>query len=419
MDFNSFEIKKGINLHFIKTNKFKTTTISFCFHRPLNKSEASLNALSASVMRCCCPLYPSRQLLAEAMDDLYGASFDASVRKKGNDHIILMLFSFANEKYLNTSEHITDKILEIAKSIIYEQTSFREDYFVQEKENLKLDIYAEINDKRSYAQKRCIEEMCKGDEYSTSRLGDIDSVDKITNEELFEHYKNVILKSPLDVFVCGDADFEKLKVNISDMLKNSEIKLYDYAKNTIIPKRDEILRITDTEKITQGKLSMGFTTGLAPQISTYPSLLIFNGILGGGAYSKLFNNVREKLSLCYYASSSLHFLKGIMLINSGIEVKNFKKAYDEILIQLQDIKDGKITDDEFKASVLGTINSLRSMTDSQLSIIDYYLTLLICGQPTDIDSLIKSVSTVTVYDVIRIAKSVELNTVYFLKGDEN
>lgn len=419
MDLKSYEIKKGVNLHFIKTDKFKTTTLSFCFHRPLNKEEASLNSLSAMVMRRCCPMYPSSKLLAEAMDDLYGASFDTNVRKKGNDHIIFMMFSFPNEKYLKTKAPITKNVLEIAKSIIFEQDKFRNDYFVQEKENLKLDINAEINDKRSYAQKRCIEEMCKDDVYSVSTIGDVNSVDKITNDELFNYYKNTILKSPVDIFICGDADFEMIKNEIEKIYENISVNCFDYGKNTVIKHRDEVLRVTDAEQITQGKLSMGFTTGLKPDMSKYPSILIFNGILGGGAYSKLFNNVREKLSLCYYASSTMHFLKGIMLINSGIEVENFQKAYDEILIQLQDIKEGKISDEEFNASVLGTVNSLRSMTDSQISIIDYYLTQIICGEIIDIDALIQSVLKVNVNDVIEIAKSIKLNTVYFLKGDEN
>lgn len=419
MDFKTYEIKKGVNLHFIKTDKFKTTTLSFCFHRPLNKDEASLNALSAMVMRRCCPMYPSSKLLAEAMDDLYGASFDTNVRKKGNDHIILMLFSFPNEKYLKIKEPVTKKILKIAKSIIFEQEKFRGDYFTQEKENLKLDISAEINDKRSYAQKRCIEEMCKDDVYSVSSIGDINSVDKIANEELFNYYQNTVLKSPVDIFICGDADFEMIKNEIENIYENIMINCFDYEKCTIIKSRNEVLHLTDTEQITQGKLSIGFTTGLKPDMSKYPSILIFNGILGGGAYSKLFNNVREKLSICYYASSTMHFLKGIMLINSGIEVENFQKAYDEILIQLQDIKDGKISDEEFNASVLGTVNSLRSMTDSQISIIDYYLTQIICGEIISINDLIQLVLKTNVNDIIEIAKSVELNTVYFLKGDEN
>ena len=184
-------------------------------------------------------------------------------------------------------------------------------------------------------------------------------------------------------------------------------------------KSDEVKKVTDTEQIVQGKLAMGFTTGVTPLSPLYPALMVYNGILGSGAYSKLFNNVREKLSLCYYASSSMHYLKGMMVINSGIEVENFQKAYDEILVQAEDMKKGNISADEINAAKLGTVNSLRSMTDNALLLEDYYLTRLVSGKMFDIDELIEAVSKVTTDDVITAAQTVKLDTVYFLKGEKN
>jgi predicted Zn-dependent peptidase len=418
MKLNSIQIKSGVNLHYLQTSKFKTTSLGFYFHRPLNRNEVTVNSLLSMVMRRGCPDYPTSRELAIRLDSLYAASLESGVRKKADSQIIAFDFTFANEKFIGNSEPVLENVLKIAYSLILKQDGFSEEHINQEKENLKMQILSQINDKRQYATQRCIEEMCKDEPYGTNKLGYVEDVDKITSNELYQHYKNVILKSPVDIFACGDIDIFWLEQQLRQMFSEIEISDYRYPKLTIIKEVSDVKNITDTEQIVQGKLSLGFRTKIGPTDARYPALMMYNSILGNGVFSKLFNNVREKLSLAYYASSNVDYLKGIMTINSGIEVENFQKAYDEILVQIEEIKKGNITDNELFAARLGTINSLKSLTDNAILLEDYYLGKLITGQIIEIDELVELIQGVTKEQIIDVSKGIELDTVYFLKGSE-
>lgn len=418
MKLDCYNIKNGVNLYYLKTEKFKTTNLSFFIHRPLSREEVTLNALASTVIRRGCPKYPKSKDLSNALSDLYGAAFDTGIKKKGDNQIITASLSFANEKYVPGHPAILSEALDIAESVLLKQTDFNAEYVAQEKENLKSLILAQKNDKRQYAQARCVEEMCKNEPYGISRYGYADKVDDITAVALFEHYKNVVLKSGVDIFICGDVDIDFVKSRISDMYKDIDVTYVEYEKCSVIKDVAEVNKITETEPIAQGKLSIGFRTGISSSDKLYPALMMYNAILGGGIFSKLFNNVREKLSLCYYASSNVDYNKGVMLINSGIEVKNFQKAYDEILNQIEDIKKGVISETELVAARLGTVNSIKSVTDSAFGTADYYLGKLVCGKMIDIETLRQLIDNVTIEDIIEVAGKIQLDTVYFLKGSE-
>jgi len=418
MSINSIKIKSGINLHYLYTNKFKTTTLGIYIHRPLAKEEATKNALLSMVLRRACPLYPDSRSLAKQLDELYGATLETGVRKKGDSQIISMNLSFANEKFINNAESILESVLSLADSMLLKQTLFSKEYVSQEKENLKTQILSQINDKRQYASLRCIEEMCKDEPSGIDRYGYINDIDNLDQNNLYEHYKNVFLTSPMDIFVCGEVDIFWVEQRLLEMFAGVEVKNSKYPKISIIKDVKEVKNITETEQIAQGKLSMGFRTTVEASGAKYPALLIYNAVLGSGAYSKLFNNVREKLSLAYYASSNADFLKGILMINSGIEVANFQKAYDEIMLQMEAIKNGDITDEEMRSAILGTINSIKSLTDNAVLMEDYYLSKLIAGNIIGIDELARLASSITKEQVIEVAKDIKLDTVYFLKGSE-
>ena len=260
--------------------------------------------------------------------------------------------------------------------------------------------------------------MCKDEPYGISKNGYIEDIDKIDSDSLFNHYKNVILKSPVEIFVNGDADIMALKNKFERMFNNIEVTETLAPPADVKKEVDEIKTVTEEQPVAQGKLSMGFRTNVFMTDSNYPALMIYNAVLGCGIYSKLFNNVREKLSLCYYASSSIDHLKGIMKINSGIEVKNFKKAYDEILVQIKDIEEGKISDMEMSAAILGTVNSLKSLTDSSFLLNDYYMGKIISGKIIGIYELVDALKNITKEQVIAVSKKIHLDTVFFLKGCE-
>ncbi|MCK9478937.1 MAG: insulinase family protein [Firmicutes bacterium] len=419
MSIHSFEIKKGVNLHHINTDKFKTATLGFYFHRPLSKREVTINALLSHALKRGCPSYPDTMQLNKRLDELYGASLSCGVRKKGDSQVIHINFEFISENYVKTNQSILDGIFGLAKEIITGQTHFAAQQVQQEKENLRRLILSVINDKRSYANIRCVEIMCQNEPHGIRELGFAEDIEKIDEKSLYEHYKKIVLKSPVDVFVCGDVDINKVLEHIKQMFEYTNQMDFDRPKFQMTKSGGEIKKIIETENIAQGKLSLGFTTGINAPQRQYPALLIFNALYGGGPSSKLFNNVREKLSLAYYASSRADLLKGIMTVNSGIEVANYQKAYDEIMLQLGEIQKGNVTDEEMSAAVLAMINSVKSITDSAIAMEDYWLGRLIADTQVDFDELTSQLGKVTIEDVVEVSRNVALDTVYFLKGKES
>ena len=418
MKLQTFKIKDGVTLNYLKTDKFKTTNLSFFINRPLTEEEVTINALLSLVLKRSCPKYKTSMELNNALNDLYGAVIDTGIKKKGANQFLVTSFSFVNEKFIPGNPSIIDEIFTIAKDLLLNRNSFNEEYVSQEKENLKSLILSQKNDKRLYAQARLIEEMCKGEPSGIMRYGYVDKIDEITCEQLYTHYKDTVLLSRVDVFICGDVDIDRVLSLVKDMYKDITVKNTGYVDLSVKTDVAEVKDITETEEIAQGKLSIGFRTGITLKDKEYPALMMYNAILGSGIFSKLFNNVREKLSLCYYASSSVDSISGTMYINSGIEVSNFKKAFDEILKQVQDMKDGVISTEEFIAAKLGTINSIKSITDSAFGTIDYYLSKFVSGKMIDTDSLIGLIDKVTVDDIVKVAQGIKLDTVFFLKGSE-
>lgn len=418
MELQKISIKENVTLYYMPTKKFKTTALGFYFHRPLDKKEASLNSLLAAMLRRACPDFPTGKELSVHLDNLYGAAFSSTVRKKGERQILCLNFQFVNDKFIESETDILGEILKLAKSAVFNQNSFSEEYLAQEKENLKLLIMSAMNDKRRYALKRCIEIMCENEPYGIPENGYAKDVDQITSQQLFEHYKNVILKSPVDIFVTGDTDIDFISKKISEMLPGTENEAFDVLPYSLKGQPDDVKRVTEKQQIVQGKLCMGFRTSITSADPRYPALMMYNAILGCGIFSKLFNNVREKLSLCYYASSNIDSLKGIMTVNSGIEVKNFQKAYDEIMVQIKDIEKGNISDTEMEAALLGTVNTINSLSDNPFVTDDYYIGKIISGEITKPEVLAEKVRAVTREQVVEVAKNIRLDTVYFLEGSE-
>jgi len=418
MSIQTTKIRKGFNFHYIHTKKFKTTTLSFYFHRPLNKREVTINALLANLLKRGCPSYPDTAALNRRLDELYGARLECGVRKKGDSQIIYINFEFVNERYIEKSKPVIKSIFELAKEIVAGQTAFTSNYVNQEKENLRRLILALINDKRSYANMRCIEIMCEGEPYGIRELGFEEEIDKINEEQLYNHYKNVILASPVDVFLSGEADINWAQKQLEENFSQLNCDKSAYPCFTIFKSSGKIKRIDETQELAQGKLSLGFVTGINAMDEKFPALLIFNSLFGGGPYSKLFNNVREKLSLAYHVLSRTDLFKGIMIVNSGIEMENFQKAFDEIMLQLEEIKNKNITRDELSAAILTTVNAIRSIADNAVATEDYWLGRLITGKMDGFEELADRLGEVTIDNVVDIAGNVMLDTVYFLTGKE-
>ena len=414
----SLKINSNINLYYIPMTKLKTTTIGVYIHRNLCKEEVSKNALLPYVLKRGCKLCPDSEAVAKYLENLYGASFGASVIKMGDDQIIYLGFESISDKYAPEGEKLSEDITKLMMSVTFEPVSFTDEVVGQEKKNAVDRIMAEINDKRQYAMLRCGQEMCKGESFALSVLGTKEGVEDITVQSLKAHYENIITSSAIDIYVCGDADINALADEIKQYTDKIAFKEAKIPQSEIFAGKGEVKRVTDHMDVVQGKLSMGFRTGIKADSADFVPLMVMNSVYGGGAHSKLFNNVREKLSLCYYASSNIVKNKGIMFVNAGIEFENFQKAYDEILVQLDAVKNGEISELEFTSSIKAIENDLESYKDNQRMMQIYCLGQKITGTNYSIDELKEKISRVTIDDVKRVAKNVELDTVYFLAGKE-
>jgi len=300
---------------------------------------------------------------------------------------------------------------------LIENEGFKKDYVEQEKTNLKNDILALINDKRSYSAWRILELMCADDRYGIHELGTVEDVDKITPESLYNHYKKVIAESPIDIFITGDIDIKQVVSLTKEAFKDITPQNCSYPVCEMYAQKQGVEDNVEKFDVTQAKLCLGFATNTMPKDDDYPALMVYSGILGGGAHSKLFNNVREKLSLAYYVSSRLERYKGIMTIASGIEIQNKQKALDEINVQLEAMKKGDISEYEYTSTIKSITNSLKAFGDDIGYSADYYLGQIVTGNIVAIDELIKKIEAVTINDVVKVAAKIEPQMVYFLTAE--
>ncbi len=414
------KIKDGISLHSLQTNKFKTFTLSFYIHRPLKEEEVTLNALLPFIMKRGSVLYPNLAAISKKLEELYGGFFDCGIRKKGEDQVICFNFEFVSPKYVKNDPQYLNEIYRFAFDIVLNPLiydgGFKEEYVIREKENLKDHIEGLINDKKEYASLRCLSQMCTGENYALYEYGRIEDMERIDGKVLYNHYQDILRSSVIDVFAVGEVDLKPLEQKLSGVERS--LVSYEYPKTSVLKKSSDIQVAEDKFEVAQGKLAMGFRTNTGFCDEDAFALTLFNSIFGSGAHSKLFNNVREKLSLCYYAYSRLEKQKGIMLVSSGVEFENFKKAHDEILAQLQDIREGKVSDAELNASKKAIVNILMSLNDSAFSMEDFYLSGLIAGKVTDIEEYIRKIEETTLEEVVKVAGKIQLDTVYYLTGKE-
>lgn len=416
----SYVVNANISLHYIPMEKLKTTALGVYIHRKLNEEEASMNALLPYVLKRGCNLCKDSAEIAHYLENLYGASLSAGVLKKGEDQIIAFDAETISDRFAANGEELLSDLTSLLLSVIFEPVlengGFKEEYVEQEKKNAIDRIERVINDKKTYAQLRCMQEMCKGEPFEVNKLGTAEGISEITAAGLYDYYRKMISESAIDIFVCGEGDVEKLAEKIKQIKLRFEKA--EIPKTEILKKDTSVNNITEKMDITQGKLCIGFRTNMKGTDKDFIALVVANSVFGSGAHSKLFNNVREKLSLCYYAASSLDRFKGLMLVNAGIEFKNFQKAYDEILVQLEEVKKGNISDFEIEASISALINSYQSAYDDPRFMQSIYLGEIIAGSDFSVADYIKMIKEVTKEDVVRAINNVELDTVYFLAGKE-
>lgn len=420
------EIAPGVNLTCVTVYKFKTGCLSMTLVTPLDKKTASLNAVLPYVLRRGTARYPTMEGLESALDDLYGARIEPIVRKKGETQCIGFYADFPDDAYLPKGSSVMEKTAGLMGEILLSPATqggrLRRDYVDRERENLLDDLRAEINDKRYYAAKRLNELMCKNEAYGVSKLGSISETSKISVFTLTKHYKQLIASSNIEIFYCGSAEPERVERAMKDALSalpRRDRFTVTYTDVKLEPDGNEPRFYTERMSVSQGKLVMGYRLGDAMQKQLHAPMMVFNAVFGGSVTSKLFMNVREKLSLCYYANSSIDRHKGVMVVSSGIEFDRYDEAFTEIEAQLNAVRKGEIEEWELEGSKRAVITAIASSVDSPVGLESMYLDRALNGLMVAPEELIALVSSVTADDVVKVARGVKLDTVYFLTGEED
>ncbi len=412
------QIGNGINLNLVKTDKFKSNLLSFYFLRPLTKEEATKNALLPLVLKRGTDEYKTNLEIQKKLEENYGANLSLAINKRGEKHVLRFTVETVSGEYVSNKEYIYD-VFNLLKSIIFnpllEEGYFKKSYVDQEKENLKRKIESRINDKRSYAIDRCIEEMCKNERYSIYSLGNIEDLPKIDEKVLYNHYKDLIKTSPIEIFYVGHYD-DNMVEYMKEMAKIER-------KNIISIPREQIIRGAKTKNmvyedlnVNQGKLVLGYRTGIPYEDKLYNGLLIGSDILGGGPNSKLFKNVREKESLAYYVSSTVFKYKSIMLIDGGIEFENFEKTIDIIKEQIEEIQRGNFTMNDIEISKESLKSSTMSIKDSIFLISEYFFSQILSNDNRSLEEVLEDIDRVTKEDVVEAMSRLTLDTIYFMRN---
>lgn len=415
--FTQKTLKNGINIYVHSTPKFKTTTFCMFIHQNLARETATKTALIPFVLKRGSKSFPTSRKMNLFLEELYGTSMGGDILKRGEIQIMQFFMETVNHNYID-DKSILIKGLTAFKDMILdplvEDGGFKEDYVNQEKEILKRNIESLYNDKFNYAIERCFQEMCKDEAFSIYKYGNVEDLELIDNKILYNYYKECISHCPIDFFVLGDVDEEEITDLIEDIFSFERKEITQVNPDFVSKFIEKPNYVEEKQDVNQGKLTMGFRTNTRYSDRDYYSLMVYNGILGGGTHSKLFQNVREKASLAYYAFSRLEKNKGLMLISCGIEFDDKDRAIDIINQQLEDIRKGNITDYEFDSTIKSLVNSYKEAADSPSMIISLYLDSIINGTQRTTEDIIENLYKVSKADVINVAEKICLDTVFFL-----
>lgn len=414
-------IMDNVYLTYVPSEKFKTSFLSAQMVMPLARETAGLNALLVNVLSRGTVRCPDMASMSRALDLLYGARLEPTVRKKGENQVFGFVASCVDDRLLPGGERLIEPLADLMGELFVSPATrngrLDGGYVDSERENLADLIRSEINDKRSYASRRLIEEMCAGEAYGVSRLGTARDVERISLQKLNSHYQSILPRTRLELFYCGSAPEKRVVGTFTRAfagLPRQQAQLGP-APTLCRPAPENCRSVEEVMDVTQGKLCVGFRT----DSGDIPATMLLNSMFGGSSSSKLFLNVREKLSLCYYAGSTYHRKKGLITVSSGIECANYQRAVDEIMAQLEALKDGVWESWELEGARSSLRNALRSMEDSAGALEDFTMGQMATDSDETIPGLMAALESVTEDRIRQAAACVRPDTIYFLKGRES
>ncbi len=400
-------------------SNFKVAIVTASFALPLGK-DAAANALLPGLLKRTCKKHPTITQMNRHLASLYGAMIGGSVSKDGECQIITLRVTVLEDRFSLSDEKISSQAADLILDLIFDPNlvdgKFCEADVEREKRLMIEQIESELNDKRYYALKRCTELMCENEVYSMSRYGTVDDIKALNSEKLVEAWKKMLSSAVIHIGVTGSMDADVIKERFAQKFKAIDRSKLAELHTEFVTSANEVKKVREEMPVKQGKLVLGMRAGMVDVDDNYYVIKVMCDIFGGGVYSKLFNNVREKMSLCYYCSAGFNRSKGLIMVQSGIENENEQKAIDAILAQLEDIKNGNFTHEEFDASIKGLTNLAHGVSDTPEGIDRWYGGQMLDSDIITPEEYAKKISTVTREQVIAAAQAVTLDTVYMLVG---
>ena len=415
----TMELLPGVTLRCFPDTRFKQGCLSFAMIRPMSAEEAALNALIPAVLLRGTQKHPDLRSITFKLDDLYGATLGTQVRRVGDYQTTGLYCGFLEDRFALSGDRILEPMVDFLREVLLEPVTvdggFDPDFVESEKRNLIATIESELNDKRAYAMGRMLRTMCRADSYGIPRLGEKEAVAAITAGGAYDHYQKCLRQSRIDIFYVGTAPADRVAALLMPLLGEIERDYVNLPGQT--PFHDvggeDLVEQMD---VTQGKLCMGYVTPVTNRDADFVTMQVMNTILGAGMTSKLFMNLREKMSLCYAIGSGYYGSKGILTVSAGIDFDKEELTRREIGNQLDAIRNGDITEAELISAKEALLSSLRGTHDSPGAIEGYYATTALSGMKLSVEDYMEAVRAVTAEQVSAAARQLRLHTTHFLKG---
>lgn len=412
-------LRPGITLRVCRDTRFKQGCLSFQLVRQMDKAESALNALLPSVLLRGTKIHPDLRSITQRLDELYGASVSPLVRRVGDYQTTGLYCGFMDDRFALPGDRVMEPMLTFLEEILLqsplENGGFLPGFVESEKKNLISTIESELNDKRAYANGKLLRILCNEDPFGLPRLGEVEDVAAITPKALYDHCQKILAESPIEIFYVGSADIGEVAALLVPLVEKLPRNCKPLASQTPLQIGSGRHEVEEMD-VAQGKLCMGFTVPITNRQKEFAAMQVMNVIFGSGMTSKLFMNVREKMSLCYSIGSSYYGSKGIVLVHAGIDFDKEELTRQEILRQLDLCREGQITVQELKAAKEALLSSLRATHDSPGAMEGFYATAALGSLYFTHEGYMEAVENVTISDVVACARQISLHSSYFLKG---
>ncbi len=415
----------GVNLNVINSNKLKTNYMSVNFIVPLNKTNAHLTALVPKVLARGCKNYPDMAKISERLEYLYDAGISPVYVKRAQSIIVGFSSDFIKDSFIPDKTDLLSDVCDLLFSIIFDTLTvdgaFKNEYVENEKNDLVNIINSKINNKAAYAKDKCTEMMFEGHPYGECEYGTVENVKAATSEQVYKRYLEIINTCPIEIFFNGECDADILSEIVKKYVPDCAERKTEFPEREILKGDPEkVKELSEKMPVAQGKLVMGFRIGgVNVNTEDAPAFSVFNELFGGSPSSKLFMNVREAMSLCYYCRSMPDMFMSAMFVSSGIETENRDKATKAILAQLDAMKKGDFDDEDMADAKRSIKNAYKELDDSASSICLWHLSRVIAGNMSTPEAVCQKILEVTKQDIVDVAGKVHLDSVYFIEGTGN